>query len=102
MSKRIPAADPPPRIIHYIQPAPPAVPVDVAAHHRDQQRRYDRWRTRQHAIRRRDRTVRWALLVVAVVIGVALLAAGAALAWTVYQAFTDPGTGGWSHLGVGR
>jgi hypothetical protein len=101
MAKYIPGGDPPVRVIHYAQPAPPAVAVDVAAHRRDQQRRYRRWRTRQEAIRRRDRTVRRVLLVIAVIIGVGLLAASAALAWTVYQAVTHPGTGAWSHLGVG-
>jgi hypothetical protein len=100
MSKHIRGADPPTRAIFYVQPNPPTA-VD-AAHRRDRQRRYERWLTRQEALRRRDRTVRRVLLVIAVVIGVGLLAAGAALAWSVYEAFTHPGTGAWTHLGVGR
>jgi hypothetical protein len=102
MAKHIPGGDPPVRVIHYVQAAPPAVPVDGAAHRRNQQRRYDRWLARQEAIRRRDRTVRRVLLVIAIIVGVGLLAASAALAWTVYQAVAHPGTGTWSHLGVGQ
>jgi hypothetical protein len=102
MARNIPGGDPPVRVIHYVQPAPPAVPVEVAAHRRDQQRRYDRWLVRQEALRRRDRTVRQVLLVIGIIIGVGLLAASAALAWTVYEAFAHPGTGTWSHLGVSR
>jgi hypothetical protein len=41
------------------------------------------------------------LLVIAVIVAVGLLAASAALAWTVYQAVTHPDNGAWSHLGVG-
>jgi hypothetical protein len=102
MSKPIRGADPPTRAIYYVQPSPPAAPVDVAAQRRDRQRQYERWLTRQEALRRRDRTVRRALLVIAVVVGVGLLAAGAVLVWSVYEAFTHPGTGAWTHLGVGR
>jgi hypothetical protein len=102
MARSIPGGDPPVRVIHYVQPAPPSVTVEVAAYHRDQQRRYDRWLARQEAIRRRDRTVRRVLLVIAVIVGVGLLAASAALAWTVHQAVTHLGTGAWSHLRVGR
>jgi hypothetical protein len=104
MSKHIRGADPPTRAIFYVQPSPPTTklvnPADIAAHRRDRQLRYERWLTRQVALRRRDRTVRRVLLVIAVIIGVGLLAAGAALAWSVYEAVTHPGTGTLSHLGV--
>jgi hypothetical protein len=102
VSKRVPATDPPPRVIHYVQPNPPANnhinPADVAARRRDQQARYDRWRKRQDAIRRRDRAVRLVLLMIAIVIGIGLLTVVAVLGWTVYQAVTHPGHGTWLDL----
>jgi hypothetical protein len=101
MNEHIRGADPPTRVIYYVQPSQPAAPVNVAAHRRERQLRYERWLTRQEATRRRDRTLRRVLLVIAVIVGVGLLAAGAALAWTVYQAVTHAGTGAWSHPGVG-
>jgi hypothetical protein len=91
MSKHLRGADPPTRAIYYVQPSPPAAPVDDAAHRRDRQRRYERWLTRQEALRRRDRTVRRVLLVIAVVIGVGLLAAGTVVGWNIYRAVTHPG-----------
>jgi hypothetical protein len=69
-----PAGAPAP-VIYYVQPSPPVTPADRAAHRPDQQSRYDRWRKRQDAIRRRDRTVRRVLLMIAIVVGVDLLAA---------------------------
>jgi hypothetical protein len=102
MSKRIPAADPPPRVIHYVQPSPPTAtlvnPADIAAHRRDLQIHYHRWLTRQEAIQRRDRAVQRALLVIAIVIGVGLLTAGVMLGWIVYQAVTHPSHGTWLGL----
>jgi hypothetical protein len=102
VSKRVPATGPPPRVIHYVQPGPRANnlvdPADVAARRRDQQTRYDHWLTRQEAIQRRDRAVRLVLLVIAIVIGVGLLAVVAVLGWTVYQAVTHPSHGTWLDL----
>jgi hypothetical protein len=91
MSKHIRGADPPTRAIYYVQPSPPAAPVDIAAHRRDRQLRYERWLTRQEALRRRDRTVRRVLLVIAIVIGVGLVTAAAVLAWAVYRSVTHLG-----------
>jgi hypothetical protein len=98
MSNRIPAGEPPPRVVHYVEPSRPTAtlvnPAEIAAHRRDLQARYDRWLTRRDALRRRDHAVRRVLLVIAVAIVIGLLVAGVLL----YQAVTRPGHGTWFGL----
>jgi hypothetical protein len=91
MSKPIRGADAPTRVVYYVQPTPPTATVDDAARRRDRQLRYERWLTRQEALRRRDGTVRCVLLVIAIVIGVGLLTAAAVLAWGIHRTVTHLG-----------
>jgi hypothetical protein len=97
MSRRVPATRPPqPRVIHYVDPATPATPAELAypmspaqlaARQRQQQAVYLRWKVRQEAIAARDRKVRRFWLGFGTVIALALLAGLTVAGWLIWQAF---------------
>ncbi len=91
MSRRLPASRPAARVIHYVDPATPAVmtypihPGQLAARRREQQAMYLRWKARQERIAERDRKARRFWLGFGAILALALLAGLAVLAWLLWQ-----------------
>jgi fatty acid desaturase len=98
MSRRLPATRPPaPRVIHYIDPATPVTPAELAyplypaqlaAQQRQQQALYLRWKARQEAIAVRDRKLRRFWLGFGAVLALGVLTGLAVLGWLIWQALT--------------
>ena len=97
MNRRLPAAPPATRIIHYVDPSAPAYrtpaelayplsPGQQAARRATQLRQYRVWKAKQEAIAARDRKLRRFWLGFGSVFALAVLAGLAVAGWFIWQA----------------